>query len=269
MKKQFVYTILGLCLALASCNLEKVVEVELPEFKSDLSVEWYIEAGKPFRMTLTESVSYFDSASLPLVNNALVVVSYNGVSDTLRNGLQIVDTTRFFNYTSKKIAPSQAGTVFNMYIKDSKGREARATTTLLPPAKIDSLRLLWNKTDTAASLLTTIVDDPTRKNYFRRFIHKGNLSTRRVSSTWFTDLTATNNRITIGSGFNIKRGDTAIVTLFHIEKDYYDFIQSLDDAQDANGSPFQQPSALKTNISGGIGIFAAIAESRDTLFVPK
>lgn len=207
MKKQFFYTIIAFATTLlVSCDLEKVVEVKLPEFESQLSVEWYIEAGKPFRMTLTESVSYFDSARLPIINNALVVVSYNGISDTLKNGLLLLDTARFVNYFSSKNAPSQTGTVFNMYIRDKTGREARATTTLLPPAKIDSLRLLWNKTDTAASILTTVIDDPTRKNFFRRFMHKGSTNKRANGVMWFTDLTATNNRITVGSGFNWKRG---------------------------------------------------------------
>ena len=266
--KNILLAISILTLSLTACDLEKVVDIALPEYTPQLSVEWYIEAGKPFRMTLTESVSYFDSARLPIINGALVVVSYNGISDTLRN-VFLQDSNRFYNYASNKIAPSQVGTVFKMSIKEKNGRECSATTTLLPIAKIDSLRLLWDKSDTLASVLTTIIDDPAQKNYYRRFIHKGDTRRRPENRTWFTDLTATNNRVSIGGRYNFKRGDTAIVTVYHLSKEYYDFINSSDDAEDANGSPFEQPSAITTNIEGGIGIFTTIVADRDTLFVKK
>jgi hypothetical protein len=265
-----LFTLCAFILFLTSCDLEKVVEIDLPEYTPQLSIEWYIEAGKPFKMALTESVSYFDSARLPIINNALVVVSYNGISDTLRNGF-LQDSNRLFNYFSNKIAPKQVGTVFNMYIKekDGKGREARATTTLLPVAPIDSLRLLWNQSDTLASVLTTIKDDPNQTNYYRRFLHKGDTRKEPESRAWFTDRAAVNGRLTVGSRFGYKRGDTVIVTVYHINKDYYDFIQSADNAEDANGSPFDQPSAIFSNIKGGIGIFTTIVPYRDTLFIKK
>jgi hypothetical protein len=266
--KNSIITIALFSLILIGCNLEKVIEIKLPEYNSQLSIEWYIEAGKPFRMTLTESVSYFDSARLPIINDALVVISYNNITDTLRNGF-LQDSNRFYNFFSNKVAPSQVGTVFNMYIKDSKGREAKAKTTLLPEAPIDSLRLLWNKSDTLASVLTTIKDDPTKENYYRVFLHKGNTRKNPESRRWFTDRTATDGRVTIGSRFNFKNGDTVIATVYHLTKEYYDFINSADDAEDANQGPFDQPSAIYSNIVGGIGIFTPIVTFRDTLFIKK
>ena len=272
MKKNIISVFIScvFVLFLTSCDLEKVVNIDLPEYTPQLSIEWYIEAGKPYKMTLTESVSYFDSARLPIINGALVVVSYNGISDTLRNGF-LQDSNRLFNYFSSKIAPTKVGTVFNMYIKekDGKGREARARTVLLPVAPIDSLRLLWNQSDTLASVLTTIKDDPNQVNYYRRFLHKGDTRKSPESRAWFTDRSAVNGRVSIGSRFGYKRGDTVIVTAYHLTKDYYDFIQSADNAEDANGSPFEQPSAITTNIQGGIGIFTTIVAYRDTLFIKK
>jgi Domain of unknown function (DUF4249) len=267
--KNLIKSLFLLTAFLTSCDLEKVIEIDLPEYTNQLSVEWYIEAGKPFRMTLTESVSYFDSARLPIINDALVVISYNGISDTLRNGF-LQDSTRFYNYFSNKIAPNQVGTVFNMYIKDKKGREVRAVTTLLPIAQLDSLRLLWNKSDTLASVLTSIQDNPNEKNYYRLFLHKGDTRRRPESRRWLTDQTATNNRLTIGSRFEFVKGDTVIATVYHLTKDYYDFINSSDDAEDANQSPFDPPSAIFSNIrGGGIGIFTTIVADRDTLIIKK
>jgi hypothetical protein len=105
------------------------------------------------------------------------------------------------------------------------------------------------------------------KNYYRRFLHKS--TTRRAPElrTWFTDLTTTNGRITIGSRFSFKRGDTVIATVYHLNKGYYDFIQSSDNAEDANQSPLEQPSAIISNIKGGIGIFTIIVAIQDILFL--
>ncbi len=266
--KNLIISLFLLIALMTGCDLEKVIEIDLPEYTPQLSVEWYIEAGKPFRMTLTESVSYFDSARLPIINDALVVIGYNGISDTLRNGF-LQDSNRLYNYFSSKIAPSQVGTVFNMYIKDKKGREVRATTTLLPVAPIDSLRLLWNKSDTIASVITSIVDNPNEQNFYRVFLHKGDTRRRPVTRQWLTDRTATNGRVTIGSRFDFKRGDTVIATVYHLTKDYYDFINSSDDAEDANHRPFDQPSAIYSNIVGGIGIFTTVVADRDTLWIRR
>ena len=266
--KNLIISLFFLIAFLTSCDLEKIIEIDLPEYTPQLSIEWYIEAGKPFRMTLTESVSYFDSARLPVINDALVVISYNNIVDTLRNGF-LQDSNRLYNYFSNKLAPSQIGTVFNMYIKDKKGREVRATTTLLPIAPIDSLRLLWNQSDTLASVLTSVLDNPNEKNYYRIFLHKGDTRRRPESRRWLTDQTATNGRLTIGSRFGFKKGDTVIATVYHLTKDYYDFINSSDDAEDANQSPFDPPSAIFSNIKGGIGVFTTVVADRDTLMIRK
>jgi hypothetical protein len=266
--KNLIITLCLISTIVISCDLEKVIELELPAFEPQLNVEWYIQPNEPFRMLLTKTVSYFEAPQLPLVTNALVIVTFNGRSDTLKNRPLSING-KFFNYTSNLRAPMAAGTVFTMSIRDSSGKELRATTTLLNQVKIDSIRVLWNKTDTVASLLTTLTDDPTRANYYRRFLHRDTLDGKPESDTNFGDATATNGKLSIGSGFRYKVNDTMIVTLFHINKDYYDFQRSVDDARDANNSPFQQPSAIKSNIQGGVGIFTAMNGWRDTLIIRK
>lgn len=266
--KNLLISFILLALLTTGCDLEKVIEIDLPAFEEQVSVECYIEPNKPFRMTLTKSVSYFEPPTLSIVSGALVIISYNGRADTLRNTPLSING-KFFNYASNTRAPSTAGTVFNLYIRDSSGHELRATTTLLNQVKIDSLRMLWNKSDTLASVLTILADDPNRENYYRRFFHRDTLDSKPESDAAFRDRTATNGKLTIGTGFNYKIGDTVIATLFHINADFYDFLRSVDDARDANGSPFQQPSAIKSNIKGGIGIFTALNGYRDSVIIRK
>jgi hypothetical protein len=266
--KNIAISLLLLSLVIGACDLEKVIEIELPPFEEQVSVECYIQPNQPFRLTLTKSVSYFETPQLALVNAALVVISYNGRADTLRN-IPLSINGKFYNYTSTRLAPATVGTVFNLYIRDSTGQELSATTTLLNLVKIDSLLVLWNKTDTAASVLTVLTDDPNRDNYYRRFFHRDTLDSRPESDAAFRDRITTNGKLTIGTGFNYKVGDTLIATLYHINADYYDFLQSVDDARDANNSPFQQPSAIKSNIKGGIGIFTTLNGYRDTIIIRR
>ena len=45
--------------AFASCNLEKEIDLNLPEFKSQLVVECYLEPGKPYRANVFRTTSYY------------------------------------------------------------------------------------------------------------------------------------------------------------------------------------------------------------------
>jgi hypothetical protein len=254
-------------LVLTACDLEREITIVLPEHEPQLSVEWYVVPGKPFRMTLTESVSYFGQPTLPVISNAIVTISFNGITDTLNNIIVIGENSRLYNYVSNTLAPSDINTTFEIYIKDQGGREATATATSLPPATIDTLELLWNNSNTQASLLTSIADFPGQKNFFRVIVHNGSTSEPFIADSWFDDQISSNGRITIGSQFAFEKGDTAISTVYHISREYHDFLRSVRNAQNANNSPFGQPAALQSNIEGGIGIFTTIVETRDTLFV--
>lgn len=266
--KNLLITFCLISTILVGCDLEKVIEIELPTFQEQLNVECYIQPNESFKLLLTKTVSYFEAPQLPLVSKALVVITYNGRSDTLQNRPLSING-KFYNYTSTVRAPMQAGTEFTLYVRDSSGTEVRSKTILLKQVKIDSLRVIWNKTDTLASVLTILKDDPTTDNYYRRFFHRDTLDGKPESDSNFRDRIATNGTLTIGTGYNYKVGDTLIATLFHINKDYYEFQQSVDDARDANSSPFQQPSAIKSNIIGGVGIFTAMYGWRDSLIIRK
>ena len=71
-------------LSFVSCNRTKNITVPLPAFNSQPVVECYIEPGQPYRLALTESVSYFSAPTLPIIPHALVLITHNGVTDTLK-----------------------------------------------------------------------------------------------------------------------------------------------------------------------------------------
>ena len=71
-----------LSILISACNsLETNIDVALPAYDRKLAVECYIEAGKPYKMLLTESVSYFEKATIPVVNFAKVYITHAGITD--------------------------------------------------------------------------------------------------------------------------------------------------------------------------------------------
>ena len=53
--------ITGVFLIILSCeDMETVIEIEMPAIEKELVIECYLEAGKPYRLLLTETKDYFE-----------------------------------------------------------------------------------------------------------------------------------------------------------------------------------------------------------------
>lgn len=109
---------------LAACNLEKEVDIVLPQYDRQPVVECYLEPGKPFRLLLTSSYSFFDPFGLDsnflqktLLQGATVTISYDGQVETLQN-FPVIETNPFkiYNYTSQSIVPATPGIEFTLNI---------------------------------------------------------------------------------------------------------------------------------------------------------
>ncbi|HSI89864.1 MAG TPA: DUF4249 family protein, partial [Adhaeribacter sp.] len=83
-----------------------------------------------------------------------------------------------------------------------------------------------------------------------------------ASDFFATDRLNNGENIMFGTTYRFTPGDTLFVTLYHLERSYYDFLNTVDDAQDANGNPFAQPSAVKSTVQGGLGVFTTLVYDR-------
>jgi hypothetical protein len=54
------------------------------------------------------------------------------------------------------------------------------------------------------------------------------------------------------------KGDSIIVRVFALNRDYYLFLNSVELAKQVNGNPFVQPAQVVSNINGGFGIFTCL-----------
>ena len=118
-----------------------------------------------------------------------------------------------------------------------------------------------------AFLLIHFDDDPAVDNYYRIQIHRDSLNQKADVDFSLDDTFATNNEVTIGTGYNYRKEDNLYVTLYHIEKKYYDFLQSVESAANSNGNPFAQPARVKSSVQGGIGIFTTLVYDRKEFYI--
>ncbi len=265
-------SVLSFLVIIASCDLQKDIDVELPPYESELVLECYLEPGQPYRLLLSESQDYFNSSTdNPLIQNATVVITHQGVMDTLPNGAFFDFVfNKFYNFQSQKIVPFNYYEDFSISIMDDRGRALTGTTQIIEPVEVDSMILQFNTTDTAALVLSYFVDPPEEDNWYRRQLHVGEtIDGGRLDQDFITDdnLETDDGQFVFGSAFDYTFGDTLYTTLYHIDEPYFNFLQSVFDAINANGNPFATPAQIRSNVEGGIGIFTGLSYDRDTLIV--
>ena len=289
-----------LSLLLIGCDaMDRQIVIELPEPERLLMVECYLEPGQPYRLLLTETKGYFEElTACPLVKGATVIIKHGAVSDTLVETPYFSDNcppdslfgilplytnadfTRIYNYGSSTICNFDLNEPYELEIIDHLGnRNATASTKFLPIVPIDEIQLRWenNGTGDKASALVTALDDGNTVDFYRLMLHDSSLTLNfGIAKDPEFDLSIDDARffdeggkIAFGTNFDYEENDTLIATIYHIEKVYHDFLETLSDAQNANFSPFSQPSKIITNIEGGIGIFTTLSGDRDTVAVIK
>lgn len=272
---------LGLALILGSCNLEQEITIDLPGYQSNIVVECYLEPGRPFGLLLSRSAAYFDPfppidnefLQKVLVNNARVVIRHGNSTFELKNELSIdPDQQKVFNYTNSNLVPEDYDEGFSLEIILEEGDTLWAETRLLPPVPIDSIVVEFSETtDTLARVLTYFTDDPQVENYYRRLLNNSSLDSVPAQD-FVIDDRFVEKTVVFGTGFDYSTGDTIINTIFHLDRTYFRFLQSLGDAVNANGNPFAQPSPIISNIEGtteALGIFTGVSYDRQTTVIEK
>ncbi len=276
MRKHSYTLLLSVAMLLVSlgCNLEKEVQIELPDYERELVVECYLEVGKPFRLLVTESIGFFEDVDTPIVTGAKVVISHDGIHDTLMAGGYFEPLGfKVFNFGSTKIVPQDYDTEYELLLTHPDGRVVVGKAKVMKPVEMGSLRLSYNA-DSMASLTMSWPDYAGEPNYYRLSLHKGTVFNGDLDNSplefdfTLDDRIGDGQNFTIGTLFDFKSGDTLISTVYHISEGYWRYINSLSDAASSNGNPFAQPGVIHSTVSGGLGVFTGYDYDRDTIIVP-
>jgi hypothetical protein len=248
--------------ALASffSGCSKEIQLNLPEYKSRMVLEFYLENNNSLSCLLQESINYTDTAQFSLINDALIVLSYNGVKDTLANTFHIDPFfQKVYNYHNPKIINLEPDTEYEVYVRDAEGREITGKTRLNKPVDIDELVYNYDASNKAAVGLI-FNDEGNAKNYYRivAFEDKTSINPDSIWDITFDDNLFNGNQFSFYTGYAFDPGDTITGRLYHLTEEHHKFAESVNNAQSSNGNPFGQPANIISNLSGGIGIFTTL-----------
>ncbi|GAB2953563.1 hypothetical protein GCM10027048_18450 [Hymenobacter coalescens] len=257
---------------LTGCDLQKDVDVELPVLPAQLVVECYLESGKVAEMTVSETVPYL-SAPTPNVPTDVTVTltSPSGRVETLRflPGLNPL-TEKFYTHRGTRVLTIRPGETWQLKVADSKGRVVTGTATMPATVPFDTIEWKFNDRpaeERRALLLVKFQDPPGVGDFYRLQIHNDSISDDPDVDYLPEDRLLDGQQFTLGTGFEFAPDDTLIVSLYHLDRPYYNFLRSIDDAQSSNGNPFGQPAAVQSTVEGGIGVFAILNYQRRTIII--
>lgn len=253
------YTVI--CLVIFTClACQQTIKLDLPAHKSQMAVEFYIENGQPLRCLLQESVSFTSAPLNPLISRALVILSYNGIRDTLENTVFLDSMTRkVYNYHLPKNIIAQPNTIYQLYIRDMKGRVLTGSTEFIDPIKIDKYDYVFNGKD-SVSAGVFFTDPASKKNYYKAaaFKQRPRIEINERADLELPDTAFEGKQFGFYTDYVFAKNDTIVMRLYSLLPAHFDYIESVEDAVRANINPFAQPAIIRSNVQGGIGIFTTL-----------
>jgi hypothetical protein len=288
------YLFMGILLVMLSA-CEKDINISLPPVQSQIVVEGHIETGTGAWVVLTRSTGFFatiDTSALlnSIVKNALVIVSDGLFTDTLPaivdfNYLSTTYLPYYYKKTNPKVIGHPGGSYSLVILVD--GKKLTANTTLpVPAVKLDSVWFKLNPPSDSLGFVWAHLTDPAAdQNFYRWYVkrlHKDKKFLAPIGSAF-------NDKFINGKSFDFgydrgmepnstskddnnaergyfKKGDSVVVKFCSIDYDAYNFYASYEAAAVGNGNPFGSPSNVKSNIQGGLGVWAGFSTTFDTLF---
>jgi hypothetical protein len=242
-------------------SCEEVIDIDLNEASPKLVVEgWVYNTPGPYRIRLTLTTNYFDTAAAPKVENALVIISENDtLIDTLQQGNPGI-------YLTQKIMQGKIGATYKLIIF-YEGETYEAVSTLKPVAEIDSLTYEYKEEtqrDGEGYFVSIYFQEPTTvSDYYRWVFYKNDTVHQKRDEMYASDEFYNGNYISFEfDNHGVQLHDTARVEMYSIDEIGHDFFRALDEV-DNSGDLFDTPPGnAKGNISNGaFGYFGASSKS--------
>jgi len=256
--KQFLYLIV-IAFVFASC--EENISLDLPREDPRVVVDGYVETGLPPYVILSRSSLYFDPINPGALNAALDSV------------------------TKLPTMFGEEGRTYQLTIITKDKQQLSSTAKLQPHIALDST---WFKVqenlDSLGLAWANLTDPDSIGNCYRwmaKRITKDDLFLAPLGSA-FEDKFI-NGQSFVFNAFRgqipnstkpddikeeaglFKKGDTIIVKFCAVDRGTFEFWRDAETQISNNGSPFAVPSNIKSNITGGLGVFATYSPAYDTI----
>lgn len=285
--RKIIYLVTVTTFLFAAC--EKDITVDLPQPESQIVVEGYIQPGNFAYVFLSNSAAYFapfDSASLinSGIKNATVIISNDVMSDTL------IQVSPDYGYLYVSRVPiGEIGKDYNLKVITQEGKEVSAITHVYPPIPLDSIwyEVVENK-DTLGYVWAHLTEPDTLGNCYRWFAKRftkdkdfiaplGSVFEDKFINGKSFDFAYNRGEVPNSNAVDdsndeqgfFKVGDTVVVKFCTVGRASYDFWRSAEDQYSSNGNPFATTTYIKSNITGGVGIFESYTATYDTVICKK
>jgi hypothetical protein len=214
-------------------------------------VEGYITPGYPAELTLTESNTLNDDLVLLAIWNAGVKISTDTGTMIAQNILyNKSDRDIVVNYSCRDTVRQGSQSFFNLNITTKDGRSVQASTKIVSAVQIEKVEL----NDDDIVVRHNLPTDTSR--YFKLSVASYKNGDPVLTKILLYDQHNNNSTSCLMPLPKYKTtADSIAVTLFHIQKEYYDYLNSVENANSAFFDPLLNPETIKSNINGGIGIF--------------
>lgn len=255
--KNFIFA----CILTSVLACSKPVQLDLPKYEPKLTVEFYLEEGRPIKCWLQESLNYTDSRIINPIQDAMVLLKYGNVTDTLKNVFYFDSLySKVYNYFTPKLFKVEENLEYQLLIVDKAGRELTAKTTYKKPIKIDTIVYDFNQNNEAR--IGLVFSDPATEVNFYRIVAIPADTIITEDETWsfnIIDNSFNGIKFSFFTGFAFERGREIKARLYNLDKAHYDFHQSTSNARQSNFNPFGQPAPIISNVKGGHGIFTILS----------
>ncbi len=264
-----------------SMGCTKDADIKLPDYVPTLTVHSYIspkDSGMIVYVNLTKSAYSNNFIDLNNVTNATVKVSNGAISKTLAFVPAARADELSFYYIDSMDFKIEAGKTYTLNISTPDGKAATATTTVPQVVPDNTLEYHLVKTqfgDSVYHLKFTFFDPAGQDDYYKFGAYileidtttdELNTSSNEEYQTYFSSdgnlITATIEAYRSSSFLQPEQIRVMDFRIMHVTREYYLYQLSI---QNGGGGPFREPSVTFTNISGGVGVFAAY--NYDQIFI--
>ena len=293
--KKILYLVV-LAVVCASC--EKNITLDLPQGESKIVVDGYVETGLPPYIVLSRSAGYFDPINASAINNlpesgarilisdGLITVAMKEIDTTINGTVLRGIYAPLDSATNFPLMFGTPGRIYSIAITTMLGEKVYSSAKLQLPVTLDStwFKVQENK-DSLGFAWAHLTDPDTLGNCYRWFAKRigkddlflapfGSAVEDKFINGKSFDFGYNRGKIqnsladddnNIEDGF-FKKGDTIVVKFCAIDRSTFEFWRDAETQMSNNGSPFAVPSNVKSNINGGLGIFATYSPVYDTIF---
>lgn len=274
--KKLLFVLVVLELLVIACT-PKPLSIDVPQLEPRLVLNAQVVPSQAIIVTLTRSfgaLSFSEengdevSSSLVdslLVSGATVKITYNGQTDSLVElspGLYVGAT-----------APQQINDLYTITCIDHERNlscSASAAIQEYVPFTLVDPEMIINDNDTVFRINFEFID-PSDENYYMVNVYSnaresedfgdvnsffGNGSNLLLVNENFSDRVFTNDTVKGSVNlYSVNEGDSIVVTLSNISRDYYDYLTLRDKSGNLFSQITQEPINYPTNVQGGYGFF--------------